>query len=286
MSATGYDIGEVASFAPVSKTEAGADAVQAYNRDGVVCLRGAFEPEWLDVIESAIPALIERGGVNAVNIKGEPDDPGFFFYDYIMWPEVEAFRRFNFESNAPDLFRSLLETEKLVFYYDFLIIKFALCINSPTPWHHDISYYPLEGTQIANCWTALDHIPLETAVRFVKGSNRGETIYRPTHFNPEDDYPTSLSRPTMPDIDGLAAGGECKILSCALEPGDTLVFNCRTLHTAPGNHLDRRRAAFSINWTGDDVTYNDIPQLTDPYHRGESLVSGGPLECETFPRVY
>ena len=119
MSAESYDIGEVASFAPVSPTEAGADAIEAYKRDGVVCLRGAFAPEWLAVIEGAIPGLVERGGVNGVSIRGEDDDPGRFFYDFIMWPEVEAFRRFNFESNAPDLYRSLLETEKLVFYYDF-----------------------------------------------------------------------------------------------------------------------------------------------------------------------
>ncbi len=286
MSATGYDIGEVASFAPASKTEAGADAVEAYRRDGVVCLREAFEPEWLAVIESAIPAVIERGGINSGSVKGDAGDPGSFFYDFMMWPEVEAFRRFIFESNAPDLYRSLLATDKLVFYYDFLIIKFPLCFNSPTPWHHDIAYYPLEGTQIANCWTALDNIPAETALRFVKASNQTDSIYHPPQFDPKGEHPNPLGRPKVPDIDDLAAKGECEIVSCVLDPGDTLIFNCRTLHAAPGNHLDIRRAALSTNWTGDDVTYNEIPQEVHLVLRVENLVTGGPLECAIFPRVY
>ena len=76
-----------------------------------------------------------------------------------------------------------------------------------------------------------------------------------------------------------------EIIACEMKPGDTLVFNCRTFHSAPGNHLATRRGAFSTNWVGDDVTYNDIPQETDPHTRGENLVHGGPIECETFPRI-
>ena len=167
-----------------------------------------------------------------------------------------------------------------------MIIKNPRCANSPTPWHHDIAYYPLNGTQIANCWTALDHIPVETALRFVKGSSHTKQIYRATHFDPQAEYPNLIrERPEVPDFEALAAGGECEIVSCDLEPGDTVVFNCRTLHTAPGNHLDTRRGAFSTNWTGDDVTYSNIEQETDPYHRGENLRDGGPMECETFPRL-
>jgi len=49
--------------------------------------------------------------------------------------------------------------------------------------------------------------------------------------------------------------------------------------------LPSRRAAFSTNWVGDDVTYNDIPQETDPKTRGEDLIHGAAIECATFPRV-
>jgi len=278
--------GEVASFEPVADDDVGAAAIEAYRNDGVVCLRGAFDRQWLDTLERGISSIYARGGVNANNIKADPGDPGFFFYDSVMWPHIDEFKAFIFESHAPDLFRSLLETDKLNFYYDFLIVKNPKCHRSATPWHHDIAYYPLNGTQIANCWTALDTIPLETSLRFIKASNQNDVVHRATHFNPKSEYPNLItSRSEVPDVDAMAARGEVEILACEMEPGDTVVFNCRTLHSAPGNHLDTRRAAFSTNWVGDDVTYNDIAQMTDPHTRGEDLVDGGSIECKTFPRV-
>ena len=39
---SGYELGEVASFEPVSPTDVGPEAVAAFQRDGVVCLRKSF----------------------------------------------------------------------------------------------------------------------------------------------------------------------------------------------------------------------------------------------------
>ena len=281
-----WPLGEVASFELESNKVCPAEAIEAYRRDGVVCLRQAFAQHWLEEIEKGIEDVYAMGGANAQNIKADPSDPGFFYYDSVMWPKVPRFKNFIFNSNAPDLYRSLLETDTLTFYYDFLIVKNAGCNTSATPWHHDIAYYPLLGTQIANCWTALDPIPAETAVRFVRGSHRQTRTTRATHFNPATEYQNLMTeRPKAPDFDAMAERGECEVIACAMEPGDTVVFNCRTFHCAPGNHLAHRRGAFSTNWVGDDVTYNDIPQETDPKTRGEGLVQGGPIACDTFPRL-
>ena len=286
LSAVDWSLGHVAEFDLESPTEVGDAAREAFANDGVVCLRNAFSEHWLDTIETGIAQVLARPSINSYNIKADPSDDGFFFYDTLMWQHTDPLKAFIFDSNAPDLYRSLLATDKLFFYYDFLIIKNAGCEQSATPWHHDIAYYPLDGTQIANCWTALDRIPFETALRFVRGSNNFDTIYRATHFDPEDDYDKLItSRPEVLDFDQMAADGECEIVSCEMNPGDSLVCNCRTLHCAPGNHLGTRRAAFSTNWAGDDVVYRDIPQETDPSYRGEGLVDGGSIECKSFPRV-
>jgi ectoine hydroxylase-related dioxygenase (phytanoyl-CoA dioxygenase family) len=61
------------------------------------------------------------------------------------------------------------------------------------------------------------------------------------------------------------------------------VWNSRTFHSAPGNTLNRRRAALSLNFCGDDVTYFDMPQDPDPPTRGENLVDGGTITCKSFP---
>ncbi|SVB55845.1 uncharacterized protein METZ01_LOCUS208699, partial [marine metagenome] len=54
-------------------------------------------------------------------------------------------------------------------------------------------------------------------------------------------------------------------------------------HSAPGNALDQRRAAFSINWIGDGVTFHDIPSLQS--YRAEGVTEGMPITCEKFPVV-
>lgn len=275
-------VGEVASFTPPAGGGPGAAAIAAYKRDGVICLRGAFGRDWLDVIESGIEQAMARGGPTAVTIAPEGDE-GVFFYDSIMWKEVEPFRRFIFESHAPDLYCGLLESTTLNFYYDFLLVKWPHCDGAATPWHQDHSYYPLYGRKVINCWTALDQIPLETALRFVRGSHAEGTVHRLVPFGSEIVYENpAADNPPPPDFD---ADPDADIVSCAMEPGDTLVFNSRTFHSAPGNSLDRRRAAFSTNWAGDDVTYNDMPESSDPPYRGENLVHGGPITCETFPLV-
>jgi len=278
--------GEVASFLPEPGPRAGADAVAAYRRDGVVCFRGAFDAGWLAVIEQGIELFMEREAAreSAANVVVKRDgDEGSFRYATMMWKTLEPFRRVIFESHAPDLFGSLLETTRLNFYYDFLLIKQAHCRSAVTPWHQDQSYYCIDGTKIANCWTALDPIPRETALRFVRGSHLPGRVYRAVHFDPAKEYPGTLKdRALPPDFDN---DPEVEILTCEMAPGDALVWNSRTFHSAPGNHLDRRRAALSLNFAGDDVTYFDMPQEPDPPFRGEGLVHGGPITCATFPQL-
>lgn len=279
----GVKIGEVASFTPLTKTDPGSDAVKAFRRDGVVCLRGAFGREWLDAIEKEVDTSI-RHPTSAADVTKRPGDEGFFFYDTMMWKKNETFKTFVFNSHAADLFKPFLDTEKMFFYYDFLIVKSPRSGSATTPWHHDQSFYPFNGRKLINCWLALDEIPVETSLKFVRGSHKTEHIYRAQHFNPEKTYENlPMDRPLPPNVD--AEPEKYEIISAALVPGDTLIFNGRCLHAAPGNHRDTRRAALSTNWLGDDITYNDIPQQMDPPFRGENLVHGGPIECESFPRV-
>jgi ectoine hydroxylase-related dioxygenase (phytanoyl-CoA dioxygenase family) len=177
-----------------------------------------------------------------------------------------------------------LDTTKLVFYYDFLIVKAPRSDSASTPWHHDVSYYPFDGRKMMNCWTALDEIPLDTSLRFWRGSHKLQQVYRAKHFDPNKKYANlMMERPLPPDIEADPLAYD--IISCGMQPGDTLIFSSRTVHSAPGNFREKRRAALSTNWLGDDVTYFDLPQQMDPPDRGEGLVDGGPVECASFPRV-
>lgn len=257
------------------------DAIAAYKRDGVVCLRSAFESDWLDVIEQGIEQALSGSSTNLDVVK-KKGDKGNFSVSSQAWQQVEPFRKFIFESHIADLAWPFLESKILTLFYDFLLIKQANSDNASTPWHQDHAYYPLNGTKVINCWIALDPIPLETALRFYRGSHADGIAYRAVNFeNAAEEYQhVRRERPPVPSID---ANTDAEIISTAMNAGDMLVWNSYTFHSAPGNNLTQRRAAFSVNWAGDDITYDDKPAL-DTYLNSE-LKTGDSIISDKFPLV-
>ena len=271
---------EVRSFA-AAHGSLDPGAIAAYNRDGVVCLRNAFGNPWLEIIEEGMNAALSGASsdLDIVKIEG---DKGRFSFSSQAWQKVEQFRRFIFDSPLADLSLQILQSDSLTLFYDFLLIKEAHSNSAATPWHQDHSYYPLRGTKVINCWTALDPIPVETALRFWKGSHTPGTVYRAVNFeNPSEAYKHARKEhPPIPDIDAIP---DLEILSTAMAPGYLLIFNSRTFHSAPGNMLGQRRAGFSVNWVGDDVTYEDVPALET--YRDAGLKTGDRINCGKFPMV-
>ena len=261
-----------------------AAAIEAYERDGVVSLRNAFDKDWVEKLAEGMELAINEG-VNAdtkFNIAA-PGEPGFFFYDTFMWQRIDQFRQFVFDSHAADIAANVMRSAELIFYFDFMLVK-EPGTSQKTPWHYDEAYWPINGNQICNLWISLDHIPEETALRFAPGSHRWPQPYKAVHFDPKLTYANLPDLPAPPDWE--QEPGDHEICFAPMEPGDCLVFNRRTFHSAPGNSLKTtRRRALATHWIGDDITYNDKPQETDPPYRGEGLVHGGSMECETFPRV-
>ena len=260
------------------------EAILAFERDGVVCLRNAFDGAWIDLLaegmEMAISDGVSRDTVFNITAPGEP---GFFFYDTFMWKRIGHFKRFAFESPAADLARRIMRSQTLIYYFDFMLVK-EPGTSQKTPWHYDEAYWPIKGSQICNLWTAVDPIPKETGLRFARASHRWRNDYRAVHFDPDNSYADLPDIAPPPDWDTMP--GEHEIVFAPMEPGDCLIFHNRTHHSAPGNSLKTtRRRALATHWIGDDITFNDKPQETDPPYRGEGLVHGGSMECESFPRV-
>ena len=273
-------IGKICEFHP-QNNQPGCDAITAYKQDGVVCLRGTFERNWLDIIERGIEQALSGGSTNLDVVK-KKGDKGLFSVSSQAWQQVEPFRQFIFESHIADLAWPFLESKTLTLFYDFLLIKQPLSNNASTPWHQDHAYYPLKGTKVINCWIALDPIPVETALRFYRRSHQSGTLYRAVNFeNAEEDYQhVRHERPPVPPID---TDSEVQMIATAMQPGDMLIWNSYTFHSAPGNTLTQRRAAFSVNWAGDDVTYDDKPAL-DTY-LNSALKTGDSIISDKFPLV-
>jgi ectoine hydroxylase-related dioxygenase (phytanoyl-CoA dioxygenase family) len=254
--------------------------VAAYERDGVVCLRNAHSAAWLAVIEQGIDTAL-AGGSEDLDIVEKDGDSGRFSYSSQAWQQVAPFRQFIFESRVADLSWPFLDSKSLTLYYDFLLIKEPGTARAATPWHQDHAYYPLRGSDVINCWTALDRIPLETALRFWRGSHAQKVIYQAAEFSGESDYRhLQTDRPPPPEID---TDPTAEILATDMNPGDMLVWDSHTFHSAPGNTSSNRRAAFSVNWTGDGAVFHDMPSLGT--YRDDGIHDGMPIAGDRFPTL-
>ena len=262
----------------------GEDAVQTYERDGVVCLRNAFSQEWVEQGRRAVATVIRtRSHSNLHSAHQEEGQSGNFFFDTFLWKRLPSFQKFTFESPASELARKVMRSRSLLLYFDMAIVK-EPGTRAPTPWHYDEAYWPVSGTQVCNIWVALDQVPVETALRFVLGSHKLHDDYRAVDFFSSESMP-GHTRPEPPQWDLLP--GDHRIACAPMNPGDCAILNLRTHHSAPGNlqHSNRRRV-ICTHWFGDDARFNDKPWECNPDERGEGLVDSGPLECATFPRVH
>ena len=162
------------------------EAIAAYERDGVVCLRGAFSREWVDLLDEGMDeALTKPYPSEHAFTFAEPDEPGFFFVDSLLWQRFEQFRRFAFDSPAPDIARRIMRSDGMIFYFDAVFQKNP-GTSRETPWHYDETYWPLQGTQSCNMWTAVDPVPRAATLNLVRGSHRWKTDYNPVPFGPRD----------------------------------------------------------------------------------------------------
>ncbi len=161
---------------------------------------------------------------------------------------------------------------------DQIFIKDGLLLE-PTPWHHDSTFFPINGDQVASVWTELDPVTADgSALEFVIGSHLWPNRYKAIGLGGVNHSTRELE--ALPDIG--AHRGKYDIRSWDLEPGDALLFHGFTLHGSQGNATTQRRRAIATRWTGDDVTYSASKPL--PWKHG--LKPGDPMSGSIFPQVF
>ena len=280
-SVTSENFVPVAAFQYDRNCGVSSQMITALHNDGVVCLRNSFDRSWLDLIEQGIESAL-GGASTDVDIVKRDGDAGSFSFSSGAWQTVAPFHRFIFDSHLADIAWSLLDTTELVLFYDFLLVKQARSDSAGTPWHQDHSYYPLDGHKAINCWVALDDIPLSSALRFIRGSHSSGQLYRAVDFDdPKSDYRYARKELVLPPVSELMQAED--IMACGMKAGDMLVWTSHTLHSAPGNTLNHRRAAFSVNWLGDDIVFNGKPSLAT--YSDPSQVVGKSIACSKFPKI-
>jgi ectoine hydroxylase-related dioxygenase (phytanoyl-CoA dioxygenase family) len=258
------------------------ELVEAFRRDGAVCVRGAFSSAEIELVERGIERNLTEPSERAL-VASRPDDPGRFFEDFCNWQRIPEFEEFVRRSPAAAIAGELMGSDRVRLFHDHLLVKEA-GTRQRTPWHQDQPYYNVEGRQTCSAWIPVDPVPLETTVEFVAGSHVGPWLMPRTFMAGEAKWFPEGALEELPDIEGRR--DEFPILGWALEPGDAVFFNMLTLHAAGGTA--GRRRAFSLRFLGDDVVHAPRPWRTSPEFPGlvDELPAGAPLDHPLFPVVW
>ena len=250
--------------------------VEAYQRDGVVLIKGLWA-DWVPQLQAGVARnMAEPGPYAAENLK--PGEGGRFFDDYCNWNRISEFETVIRQSDVADVAARLMRSARVQMFHDHVLVK-EPGTSKPTPWHQDGPYYFVEGQQTVSFWSPLDPVK-EASLRCVAGSHLWPREVMPMRWLADTSfYPNPEKYMPVPDPDAEGM----RVLEWAMEPGDAVAFNYKTLHGARGNEGGLRRRAFSLRVLGDDARYVERPGRTSPPYPGHGMAAGERLREDWFP---
>lgn len=223
--------------ADTSKTESPSVARERFERDGFSVVRQLLDPsrvkEMRTLAEGALHPLAAPVEYEAeVGYPGAPrertaqggDTPRRLLYAYARDP---AYRRW---ATGPEVGAQL---EAVSGASDWLVSQChhncvmtkAPGFSSETQWHQDIRYWSFDHPELISVWLALgQETPQNGALQVIPGSH-AMSIDRGRLDR------ALFLRPELPENQALIE----RAVAVVLEPGDALLFHCRTFHAAGRN---------------------------------------------------
>lgn len=254
--------------------------IDTFQTQGAVLLKGVFA----DHVDSTRAAIEENIAAPSWRERTyRPDDGGqAFFQDYVVWDKFDGYRALVRESAMAKIAAALMQSKTARIFHDHVLVK-EPGNSVVTPWHQDQPYYLCEGRQTVSFWVPLDAIPRERTIEYVAGSHRWGKDFKPQRFDGTDLFEGDQNE-AVPDM--ATRRDEFEILGWAMEPGDAVAFNFRTLHGAPANASPSRRRVTSIRWVGDDARFVKRPGPTSPAFPDLDYEDGAPFDAPEFPVIY
>lgn len=267
------------SFITVPARTLSPEEIQRYHDDGVVMIRQAIDPNWLRLVEAGVERA--RGDMSLQGRFMSRKTAGYQM-DTFLWKHVDEIRDAIYYGPFAHWAQQLLGAREVRFFYDQMFVK-EPGTDAPTPWHQDLSFWPIRGEQITSFWIPLDPVTRESSgLMYVRGSHRWPQRFKAI----SPDYVAAIIDEKMDDIPDINANpDQYELLDWEMEPGDILMFHPLTLHGSYGNsHRSRRRRALALRWTGDDVVWAPSAKRMPVYYRHDSK-AGGALNGAAFPRI-
>lgn len=256
-----------------------------YERDGVVCLRGMFDQDWIERVTPAVDRLMAGASRRSREAVKDGESGRFHVSTFgSRWdPDLLALVM---QSPAAEIGARLMRQPEVRFFYDQLFVK-EPGTQAVTHWHHDLPYWPFRGGDIASIWIALTPVTRETSgLEYVAGSHKWGKFFKA--ITPDEDPAYNSDLEPCPDFSLDENRTDQTILSWSLEAGDVIVHHPLTVHGAGGNaSVGQRRIGLSVRYIGRDARWDPRP-ATLPVEGDPKLAPGDhPSKApDIFPVVW
>ena len=268
------------------------EEINDFKKNGVVFLKGKFDQSWLKKLEKGIERDIKNPSPRFKSHTIEKGIPAYL-EDYWTWDLVPEFKDFVFNSPYAKIASELMSAKKINLVMDNWFLR-ECGSKSSTPFHHDISYFDMDGTMCV-LWLPLQKTGKNEGVVWVKGSHLWNKLFLRVLF--KDGHKVEGKECIIegkkyelpPNILGNKEKYEFLQWDCEL--GDCVVFDMRTLHgtlssTIPEKTLSRytlrvAKEDAKINYIGDWTSYNYRKSMQDAGYK-----NGDPLGGKMFPVLY
>jgi len=254
-----------------------------FERDGAVCVRGAFDADMVALAAQAIEANL--ASLSPLAIRASRADDAAFIEDFCNWRRIPEIERFVRESPAAAIAGQLMPSTSVRFFHDHMLVK-EPGTQQITPWHQDQPYYNVSGRLNASMWFPVDPVPEHTCMQLIAGSHAGPWYLPRTFLDGNARWFPDGSLRELPDFD--AEPERWRVLRWELEPGDAIFFHMLTVHGAPGVAGSDRRRVLSLRFLGDDMVHDPRPWKTSPPFEGleDELAPGSALDHPLFPLLW
>lgn len=257
---------------------------QAFVEDGAVCVRSAFSPEWLDLLNRGVERNIANPGVHFADFTGK-EGGGRCIKDYWSWERIPEYQEFFRRSPAAEVAGRVMGASEVYFLEDQYFQKEGGA-TTPTPWHQDQPYYEVGGLWCV-VWIPLDPVPRDSTLEFVAGSHRSGSLYTPVNLGGQATYHVDERRsPLMPIPDIDARPDLYRVIGWDLELGDCLVFHSRTIHGNKGNRSTRRSRRAQMRFAAEDAYFDQGVFPWASLIENHGLKNGELLRGTKFPMVW
>jgi ectoine hydroxylase-related dioxygenase (phytanoyl-CoA dioxygenase family) len=234
------------------KTPLTEEHVRFFREQGYVVVPDALSAEELSRIRAAVDDASERRFDSQHDGTGrDPRYDAVFHQKCNLWQVHEGIREYTLSPKIAEMARTLLGVDGVRVFHDQTLVKQPGGAK-PTPFHQDLSYWPIEENLAITSWTALDDVNEQNScLLYVPKSHTWGRF----GFN---DFTTPRSVAEMVRDFAPQYDKDVEIVPIPCSAGSVLFHHGLTFHGSTPNVTDRARRAMVIHYMADGVHYTGL----------------------------